>query len=85
MDLLMILFEIGVVAVKVMLVYMIINIATDLSHEIALETAILVGAVDFLNGQRNQFRTVSDFKEKLTMTEKGKKLTRTITRHREGR
>lgn len=73
--------ETMVVALKVFIVYMIIKSATDLDHQVALETAILVGAVDFLNGQRTRFRTVSDMKEKITMTERGKKLTQTITRH----
>lgn len=70
-----------VVAIKVTMVYMIIKTATDLNHQVALETAILVGAVDFLNGQRTRFRTVSDMKEKITMTERGKKISQTITKH----
>lgn len=80
-DLSMILLEVLVVVVKVAMVYLIIKTATDLDHQVALETAILVGAVDFLNGQRTRFRTVSDVKEKITLTERGKKITQTITKH----
>lgn len=83
LDFAMVLFEVGVVIVKVFFIYIVIDLVTDLDHDIALETAILIGAVDFLNGQRTKFRTVSDVKEKISLTEKGKKITRTITTHRE--
>lgn len=83
MDFAMVLFEVVVVIMKVFFIYLVIDLVTDLDHDIALETAILIGAVDFLNGQRTKFRTVSDVKEKISLTEKGKKITRTITSHRE--
>lgn len=73
--------EFIVVVVKVSVIYMIINLATDLHHDIALETAILIGAVDFLNGQRTSFKTVSDVRDRLSITERGKKITRTFTKH----
>lgn len=78
-----VLLEMVVVAIKVAVIYLIIKTATDLTHQVALETAILVGAVDFLNGQRTRFRTISDVKDKFTLTERGKKFTRTFTKHTE--
>lgn len=80
-DLLYIMYEVIVVIVKVMFIYLLVDLATDLDHQAALETAILVGAVDFLNGQRTQFKTVTDVKERVTMSERGKSITRTISKH----
>lgn len=81
-DLSYIILEVMVVIIKVLLVYVIISNATDLHHDQALETAILVGAVDFLSGSRMQLRTVSDLKEKITTSERGKRVTKTIHYHK---
>jgi hypothetical protein len=80
-DMLYIMWELLVVIIKVAFIYTLITAATDLHHDMALETAILIGAVDFLNGQRTQFRTVSDVKERITLSEKGKRWTSTISKH----
>ena len=80
-DLLTIILELVGVVVKVALIYALIGLATDLPHDVALETAILVGAVDFLNSQRTHLKTVSDVKDRISITERGKKITRTITKH----
>jgi hypothetical protein len=81
MDALTIAVEFIGVTVKVAFLYTMITLITDLHHDIALETAILIGAVDFLNGQRTHFRTVTDVKERITLSERGKKITRTISSH----
>lgn len=80
-DILTVIGETVLVVIKVALVYMLINMTTDLHHDQALETAILIGAVDFLNGQRTHFLTVSDIRERITTTERGKKVTETINKH----
>lgn len=80
-DILTVLGETVLVMVKVVLVYMLINMTTDLHHDQALETAILIGAVDFLNGQRTHFLTITDIKERVTTTDRGKKVTETLHKH----
>jgi hypothetical protein len=80
-DILTVLGETVLVMVKVVLIYMLISLATDLRHDQALETAILIGAVDFLNGQRTHFLTVTDLKERITTTERGKRTVESIHKH----
>jgi hypothetical protein len=80
-DLVTIVLEVIGVTLKVAFIYLLVDIATDLDHQVALETAILVGAVDFLNGQRAHFRTVTDVKERISISDRGKRITQTITKH----
>lgn len=47
--------------IKVAIAYQIILMATNLHHEQALETAILVGAVDVLAQGKTKLKTVEDF------------------------
>lgn len=81
-DFLVILTEIVIVSSKVVFVYLLVDIATDLDHQVALETAILVGAVDFLSGQRIKLKSIEDICKKIVVTKAGK-ITESIHEHRE--
>lgn len=82
LDLLGIACEVLVFAVKAALVYSLIKLFTDMHHENAMEVALLISGVDFLTNQRaKQFHTVSDFKERISMS--NGKIIKTITKHKE--
>lgn len=72
-DLSMFFVEVIVVAVKVLFIYLVLVNIGRLSYEMALSTAVLVGAADFLGSNRVRFRTVQDLHERVTtITTKGK-------------
>lgn len=81
-DIALMAWEFCVVLFKVVLIYSIIKSFTDMHHDQALEVAILVGAVDFLNihgGERS--RTITDLKTTITTRVKGRTTTKTEDYH----
>lgn len=81
-DLVLMFGEALVVLFKVVLIYSIIKSFTDMKHDQALEVAILVGAVDFLNihgGEKS--RTITDLKTTITTRVKGRTTTTTEDYH----